>query len=110
MKFSDKTRDVIKARAKMRCELCGAMTRDGQIHHRQPRGMGGSLDRRRGAAANGLYVHPKCHERIESFRSVAYHYGWLVSSNDDPRLVPVKLWDGWWRLGDSGEMTKVERS
>jgi 5-methylcytosine-specific restriction protein A len=110
VKFSDATREAIKIRSGLRCDLCGARTTGGQIHHRQPRGMGGSkYDDVKGSSANGLYVHPHCHEEIESNRLRAISHGWLVVQADDPRKVPVRLWDGWWLLADDGTMTRASQ-
>lgn len=100
--FTDKTRDLIKDRAGQRCEVCG-LTGTTQIHHRQPRGMGGSAARPIRSAANGLLVHVDCHRRIEINRAKAYLLGHLVHRGDDPEQVRVRLWDGWWYLTGDGQ-------
>ena len=110
MKFSEHDREVIKTRAANRCELCGSRLIGGHIHHRQPRGMGGSRHNvAKGSPANGLWIHPGCHMTIEMSRSQALENGWLVRQSDDPTQVPVRLWDFWWLLADDGTMTKVDR-
>lgn len=78
-----------------------------QIHHRRPRGMGGTKQRESGNAANGLLLHPSCHERVERNRSAALAAGWLVPQHADPAEVPVRLWDGWALLSDDGSLTRV---
>jgi len=108
MKFSTKTRDAIRRRANGSCEVCGVSLRIyGQIHHRRPRGMGGSKQETTGSAANGLYVHQKCHDRIERNRANALDRGWLVSQYDEPDTVPVKLWYGWRLLTADGGVQMV---
>jgi hypothetical protein len=60
-----------------------------EIHHRRPRGMGGTKRQESGTAANGLFVHPKCHAMAESQRNTALANGWLVSQTAEPEDVPV---------------------
>lgn len=97
--FTERTRETIRARAKGRCEKCGLPLAAAQIHHRQPRGMGGSSEAVTSDPSNGLIVHPACHAKIESHRETAYENGWLVSKALDPATVPVKTWMGWRLLG-----------
>lgn len=108
MKFTDEVRNQIKARAKDRCEICGSLALYHQIHHRRPRGMGGSKDPVVGTAANGLWVHPHCHEKIESQRKLAKTNGWLVSQSDDPSKIPLKKYNGWVMLHDDGTCTMIQ--
>lgn len=109
MRFTEDVKVRVRVRAGSRCDLCGARTSSGQVHHRQPGGMGGSRnDERKGTPANGLYLHPGCHEKVEMRRSEALRNGWLVPQGYDPAAVPVLLWDGWWRLSDDGSMAKVD--
>lgn len=109
MKFSQKTRDLIHHRAKGRCEICGLPVIDGQIHHRRPRGMGGTKRKETGTASNGLYVHLKCHARVESNRSEGLAKGWIVSQQQDPCTVPVVRWDGLFLLADDGTVTSLNK-
>lgn len=101
--FTERTRDIIKERAGHACEICGLSMGLGQIHHRQPRGMGGTRLLSRSSAANGLYVHPKCHAMIESQRERAYTMGWLVRTGYEPVATRVRLSDGWFLLTDDGQ-------
>lgn len=105
MKFSEETRSLIRKRANDRCEVCGARTPYHQIHHRRPRGMGGSRDPLAGSAANGLWIHPSCHAKIESNRDEAYEKGYLVHQGHDPSAVPVKVGLHWYLFTHDG--TKV---
>lgn len=102
MKFTDGVRDQIRKRANDRCEMCGAITAYHQVHHRRPRGMGGSKDTASGTAANGLWVHPSCHAKIESDREKAYEKGYLVYQGHDPAKVPVKIGLHWYLLDEDG--------
>ena len=100
--FTDKTRTLIYARADGRCEVCG-LVGPSQIHHRQPRGMGGSGQTATRSAANGIAVHADCHRRIELNRAKSYLLGHLVHKWDDPEIIPVRLWDGLWVLTSDGQ-------
>jgi len=66
--------------------------------------MGGSKDPACGTAANGIWVHPSCHERIERSRKDAYENGWLVHQGHDPAQVPLKRWNSWVLLMEDGTM------
>ena len=102
--FSDEVKASVVDRAKGRCELCGTRGEAAHFHHRQPRQMGGTSLPSVGGPDNALLLHPRCHERIESNRASAYLMGWLVSKQDDPANVPVRLWDGWFLLGRDGSL------
>ena len=69
--------------------------------------MGGTKRKDSGSAANGLYVHLKCHMDIESNRSRAFDNGWLVSQFAEPKDIPVKLWNGWFMLDPDGSLNQV---
>ena len=102
-KFTEKTRDLIKQRAKGRCELCGTpLPTAAQIHHRRPRGMGGTTTEESRSPANGLWLHFRCHERVERNREHAVEMGWLVPQAHDPAEVPVFLAVGWVLLSPEG--------
>lgn len=66
--------------------------------------MGGTSDTSLGTPANGLYLHYRCHERVESNRASSYLMGYLIAAADDPLMIPVRLWDGWWRLDVDGSL------
>jgi hypothetical protein len=87
------SRQVVKSRAVMRCERCSALTTwtGGQVHHRLPRGMGGSSDPAIHSPANLLLLCPECHSWVEKNRTVAYKAGWLVKRGQDPAQVPVEI-------------------
>lgn len=102
------TRLSVVTRAQFKCELCGGSLDSMSVHHRRPRGMGGT---RRGwvnepdnlLAVCGSGV-TGCHGMIESRRADAYDFGWLVRTGMDPSTVPFCDLDGqWWLLN----MTKM---
>ena len=100
--FSEATKQLIRSRARGKCEMCGLPSIAGsQYHHRKPRRMGGTSDKRISQAANGVLLHPGCHERIETNRTWAYDNGWLLYTSEWPDEVPVNFWNGWVLLSGS---------
>lgn len=65
------------------------------IHHRRPRGMGGSTDPITDHPANGLTLcgtgTTGCHGWVESHRRQALADGYLLEHPQDPRTAPVRL-------------------
>jgi 5-methylcytosine-specific restriction enzyme A len=107
--FSTATRVLIFKRANGKCEACGLpILGAAQDHHRRPRGMGGSSDPFTDGAANGLRVHPGCHEGIERNRTWALERGLLLSQWQVPSEHRVKLWSGWALLGDDGTLVHIK--
>ena len=98
--FSAATTALIEARAKGLCEYCGRPAETYQIHHRRPRGMGGT--KRPSMAANGVLVHGWCHTRIEHNRSESRELGFLLYQGDNPEMIPVLINQEWVRLCDDG--------
>ena len=101
------TVDTVRRRSQNRCERCG--TDDAlrwSLHHRKPRGMGGTRDPAINSPANVLLLCGSgtegCHGRVESNRAEAYVLGLLVHRNDDPARVPVELRYGDVLLDDEG--------
>lgn len=98
---SQETRIGVMMRANYRCEICGGslMGVDGMsIHHRKPRGMGGTIDVAINNPSNLMAICGSgttgCHGWLESHREVAYEKGWLVHRYDDPAKVPAELDQG----------------
>ena len=89
--FPPKVRQQIVERSSGRCEVMaqGCTFTAQAIHHRRPRGMGGSRRPDTNTAANGLAVCDACHRWIESERDAALTLGWLVPQNQSPKDVPV---------------------
>ena len=81
--FPPKVKAIITERSGGICELdaCG---RAEVIHHRRPRGAGGTSLEWVNRAANGFHVSNACHDRIEGrhpdwSRDASAGVGWLVS-------------------------------
>ena len=90
---SMKVRSMVQARAEMRCEVCSVnlLWGGGQVHHRTPRGMGGSRVPERHQPQNLLFLCADCHRMIESRRADAIHCGWLVPSGTDPATIRARV-------------------
>lgn len=84
------TRDAVYERDAFRCVFCTGGT-SLQIHHRRPRGMGGSRDPQTNSLANLLLLCEDCHAWVESHREQALELGLLVRQGVDPASVPVWL-------------------
>jgi hypothetical protein len=90
--------DVVIHRDRGQCALCGDRP-DGEratgwsIHHRRPRGMGGTRRDDTNSPANCVILCGDgvtlCHATVESRRSVAYELGLLVRQNRTPSQVPI---------------------
>lgn len=108
-----RTRSVVKHRAERHghplCERCGSALGT-NIHHRRPRGAGGSSDPATNVPSNLLLLCGSgttgCHGWIESHRTVAYRHGWLLQSWHNPLQQPARIHDhGLVLLDDIGGMT-----
>ena len=108
--FSDAVRARVMARSGGFCEarIPGCRDEASQIHHRRPRGAGGSRDPRTGQAANGYALCLPCHDYIERNRAEARDKGWLVRQGADPREIPVFRYRRWVLLDDEGGIRPVE--
>jgi hypothetical protein len=98
---------AVHTRANRRCERCGTDWSDfWSMHHRRPRGMGGSKRPEVNAASNILLLCGSgttgCHGWVESNREEAYELGLLVHKWQMPVEVPVTLWHGTFLLDDDG--------
>lgn len=84
-----KTVEVVLWRAEYRCERCGERPYE-QIHHRKPRGMGGSRnDPGINLPSNLICLCRVCHEWVERNRETSYEHGWLVRREHSPSATPV---------------------
>lgn len=109
-------------RARSCCERCGkpVVRQFGvySIHHRKPRGMGGTRDESVNSPSNlvllcGSATSPDgCHTGVERFRASAVATGYIVPQAGNPETVPIKIHDferrnasGWFLLRSDG--TKV---
>jgi 5-methylcytosine-specific restriction protein A len=83
-----------------------------QVHHRRPRGKGGTWLASSRSPANLLAVCDQCHLRIESERTWAFEQGLLLLPSGDAAERPVFLrhlyGTGWWLLSDDGLITMTD--
>lgn len=110
------TRRTVGERAGGCCERCGKIiTNEYSIHHRKPRGMGGTSDPAVNSPANlvllcGSATTPDgCHTAVERFRQSAITTGYIVTRTADPATIPIKRHNGWFLLNHNGTMTRTER-
>ena len=86
---------IILTRSGGYCEILteGCTQRANQIHHRRPRGMGGTKRPESNEAANGLATCEACHRYCETqAREWARNHGFIVPQGADPASRRV-----WWR-------------
>lgn len=107
-KFSLAVRSTIKDRANGYCERCGLpLRRGGQVHHRRPRGMGGTSTVEAGSVSNGCWVHPHCHLDVERNREKSLSEGWLVQQGKDPQHTPIYRQGKWVYLRETGAVIPI---
>lgn len=101
-------------RAGYQCERCGVSIQSVpmSIHHRRPRAMGGTQRPETNYPSNLLTLCGSgttgCHGYIESHRTEAIDYGFIVPQYETPNLVPVKLYlHGWVLLTDEGSFSPI---
>lgn len=90
---------LIEARSGLHCEVMarGCTLTATTIHHRRPRGAGGTRRADTNTPSNGLAVCGPCHTTIERQRSWARDNGFLVAQHDSPADIPVN-----WRSRTDG--------
>ena len=101
--------DAVLERAQYSCEACGAMVGDRRgfdysVHHRRPRGMGGTRRFGTNLPSNLMILcgsaNTGCHGLVESNRFAALARGFLVQQHEDPSMVMVKVGGSWIYLGN----------
>lgn len=102
--FPPLVRTLIYERSAGRCERCNEWTSDCQIHHRRPRGAGGTRREDTNTTSNGVLLCSQCHREVESHRAKAFDDGWLVRQSHDPKATPVLRREQWVYLDDDGGM------
>jgi 5-methylcytosine-specific restriction protein A len=105
--FSPLVRYQIAERSNEFCERCGRMALDGQAHHRRPRGMGSTRRTETNQAANALWLCRLCHEWVESNRTEALKFGWLIPQLRIPAEVPVLRRGLWCLLDNRGDYVAI---
>ena len=78
-----KTAQLVCARLYGMCLRCQEKP-GSQIHHRLPRGMGGTSDPKINDPENLVWICYDCHALIERHREVSYQTGWLVRRAANP--------------------------
>lgn len=89
---------VVLTRAFFLCERCGKRVDQSSIHHRTPRGMGGTRKKEINEPQNLLLLCGSgttgCHGWIESHREEGYETGFLVRRGYKPEETPITPLDG----------------
>ena len=89
MKVPQKVREAVITRDGNRCLRCrqSILNVPASVHHRKPRGMGGTSDLRCNDIRNLVLLcgtgTTGCHGWVESNRASAREDGWLIASFDD---------------------------
>jgi 5-methylcytosine-specific restriction endonuclease McrA len=103
----DSVRQLVYRRADGCCESCGVYVPVGrrELHHRRPRGIGGTRPELTHRASNLLLLCKACHALVERHRVRARDAGLLVLQGAEPSRVLVTLHDGQQHaLDDEGGM------
>jgi hypothetical protein len=91
------------------CWHCGTTGDDLIPHHRQNRGMGGSL--LRDVPSNIIALCAEANGLLESnaaFAELGRKFGWKLRNHEIPTQVPVFGHGGWWLLNDDFTKDLVE--
>ena len=86
--------ELVTARSQNYCECMstGCTLIAEHMHHRRPKGMGGTWRPESQWASNALHVCLRCHLKIHAMPTWSRTHGFLVRQSDDPAATPV-----WWR-------------
>lgn len=111
--FSAHVEDIVMVRSGGVCELDACGTGE-VLHHRRPRGSGGTRLEWVNRAANALLLSNHCHLRVEgrlpdSSRHWSKVRGWLVSQNGYLVATDVAVFyrGRWVLLADNGDIREV---
>ncbi len=110
MSIPKQVRVTVLDRDGLTCVRCGApiSLADYSLHHRRPRGMGGTRDVRINFPSNLLTLHGSgttgCHGWVESHRAEAFEQGYLLRDVADAATTPVLTSAGWLLFTDDGEI------
>lgn len=103
-----KAKKIVAARDGGKCLKCLGEATD--IHHRIPRGMGGTSDPERNyGLANLVSLCRECHAWAHDDPQEAYRTGFLLHSWDDPAKFPLEIRPGSFHvlLTREGDMTQL---
>lgn len=111
-----RTRETVLERDQHSCVSCGinisAAAIGYSVHHRIPRGMGGTRNPEVNMPANLLVLCGSgttgCHGWVESHRVLAREWGYLVHRHQAPEHVAVMTPTGWVMFDHQGGRTPVE--
>lgn len=99
------SRLAVKARLRglcVRCNMAGS-----EFHHRRPRSV---VDSHRHGPCNGVYLCGPCHRWAHAHPAEATEQGFIVSRCvDDPTMVPIQRYDGWWYLHHDGRAWPLDK-
>lgn len=116
MTLTKSVRETVLERDLHACVRCGLyITPFGEysIHHRRPRGMGGSKRPSTNSPANLLTLcgtgTTGCHGYIESHREQALEAGYLLTQQQHPDQEAVFTHRGWMLLDDDGGFVVIDR-
>ena len=87
--------DMVAARAGGVCEAMFVDECNGQaeqMHHRRPRGAGGTKRKDANSPANLVHICFPCHQAIEMYRLVARERGLLISQHSSVLVSHVPVW------------------
>lgn len=114
MSVSKRTRQTVLERDQHTCQRCGTYVGPFgvfSVHHRRPRGMGGSKRLDTDQPANLLTLcgtgTTGCHGLVESHRDQALSEGYLLFQTMFPDEQPVKTYRGWVQLDNEGAWSEV---
>ena len=108
--FSPEVRQAVLCRAGWRCERCGGLPVDA-LHHRAPRGMGGTSREWVNQPANGVALCRACHEWVHAHPYEARQSGWLLSKwGGMADATPIRPLAGepWWLADDGTRYTRAD--
>lgn len=84
-------RQIAQGRAMGQCERCLTYTLDGDLHHRRPKGLGGSKLLDRHDVANLVYVCRPCHNWAHANPTAATAAGFLVPRSSGIHFTTVPI-------------------
>lgn len=105
---SKRQAELVVARADGVCEVCGYAEAQ-QLHHRKPRGMGGSKDPAINEPSNLIHICQQCHSSIESKRTQSEANGHIVRRYNEPVTTPLLRRGTWVLLNDEGGWMPIDR-